>query len=225
MSRVFIIGATGGVGSRLAAQLVEREDQPIGLHRRPEQARLLKARGIEAVAGDLTSIGIDQLAALMEGTAAVVFTAGASEEGPRVADAVDGQGVVVAAAAAAKAGVARFLLVSAFPDAWRDRRMPTEFEHYMKVKRQADVDLAGTDLDWVILRPGTLTNNHGTGRVRLGMAIPYDEVARDDVAAVLAELVHAPQIRKVILELTAGQTPIHDALIGAVGGKKALEHR
>ncbi len=148
MSRVFIIGATGGVGSRLAAQLVDRGDQPIGLHRRPEQARLLKVRGIEAVAGDLTSIGIDQLAAPMEGTAAVVFTAGASEEGPRVADAVDGQGVVVAAAAAAKAGVARFLLVSAFPDAWRDLRMPTEFEHYMKVKRQADVHLAGTDLDW-----------------------------------------------------------------------------
>lgn len=54
-------------------------------------------------------------------------------------DAVDGHGVVLATAAAATAGVRRFLHVSAFPDAWRDRRMPADFEHYMKVKRQADV--------------------------------------------------------------------------------------
>ena len=38
MSRVFIIGATGGVGSRLAAQLIERGDRALGLHRSPEQA-------------------------------------------------------------------------------------------------------------------------------------------------------------------------------------------
>jgi len=54
VSRVFIIGATGGVGSRLAAQLIERADQSIGLHRRPEQPRALQARGIAPVAGDLT---------------------------------------------------------------------------------------------------------------------------------------------------------------------------
>jgi uncharacterized protein YbjT (DUF2867 family) len=145
---------------------------------------------------------------------AVVFTAGASGAGPRQADAVDGQGVVVATAAAA--GVRRFLLVSAFPDAWRDRCMPPEFEHYMKVKRQADVHLAATDLDWVIVRPGTLTSTPGTGRVRLGVAILYGDVSRDDVAAVLAELVRRPQVSRVILELTAGQTPIPEALSRAV---------
>ena len=147
-----------------------------------------------------------------------MFAAGASEAGTRAADAVDGQGVVVAAAAAAAAGVTRFLLVSAFPDARRDQRMPAEFEHYMKIRRRPDVHLAATDLDWVIVRPGTLTNNPGTGRVRLGMAIPYGEVPRDDVAAVLGELVHRPQVRRVILELTSGQIPIHDALTRAVNG-------
>jgi hypothetical protein len=66
----------------------------------------------------------------MRGADAVVFAAGASGAGPQVADAVDGNGVVLAAAATAAAGVRRFLLVSAFPYAWRDRRMPPEFEHY-----------------------------------------------------------------------------------------------
>jgi uncharacterized protein YbjT (DUF2867 family) len=100
--------------------------------------------------------------------------------------------------------------------------MPPDFEHYMKVKRQADVHLAQTDLDWVILRPGTLTNEPGTGHVRLGPAIPYGEVPRDDVAAVLAELVHATRVRKVILELTRGQTPIPEALSRIVGEGSAF---
>ena len=224
MSRVLIIGATGGIGSRLAARLVERGDQAVGLYRRPEQGRLLQARGIVPAAGDLTALGVDDLATHMQGADAVVFAAGASEAGPRIADVVDGRGVVLASAAAAAAGVSRFLLVSAFLDAWRDRRMPPEFEHYMKIKRQADVHLAETDLDWVIVRPGTLTNETGTGRVRLGPVIPYGEVSRDDVAAVLAELVHAPHARRVVLELTSGATPIREAVTRTAVGLAVGSH-
>jgi uncharacterized protein YbjT (DUF2867 family) len=218
MANVFIIGATGGIGSRLAVQLVARGDQPVGLHRRPDQARALEECGVRPVAGDLTSISVKELAAHFKGMDAIVFAAGASEDGPRIADAVDGQGVVKAASAAQAAGVRRFLHVSAFPDAWRDQRMPPAFEHYMKVKRQADVHLASTDLDWVIVRPGALSSQQGTGKVRIGMAIPYGEVPRDDVAAVLAELVHTPRIKRIILELTSGDTAVHAALAGAVDG-------
>ena len=35
-------------------------------------------------------------------------------------------------------------------------------------------------------------------------------------AAVLSEPVHRPQVRRVILELTSGQIPLHDALTRAV---------
>lgn len=79
--------------------------------------------------------------------------------------AIGGRGVATATAAAIAAGVRRFLLISAFPDAWRDRRMPPDFEHCMKVKRPADVRLAATDLDWVVVRPGTLTTSPGARRV------------------------------------------------------------
>lgn len=212
MARVFVIGTTGATGSRVARQLLQRGDEVVGLHRREEQARALRQQGVVAVRGDLTSVSAKQLASAMGGADAVVFAAGASEEGNQAADAVDGRGMVIATAAAAAAGVRRFLHVSAFPDAWRDRRMPDEFEHYMKVKRQADVHLASTGLEWVIVRPGTLTNAPGTGRVRLGLAIPYDEVPRDDLATVLAELVHLPRVARVIVELTRGDKPIEQAL-------------
>jgi uncharacterized protein YbjT (DUF2867 family) len=212
MARVFVIGVTGATGSRVARELLARGDQVVGLHRRAEQALALERAGIEPKRGDLTSISVEQLATYMSAADAVIFTAGASEEGNRAADAVDGRGMVIATAAAAAAGARRFLHVSAFPDAWRDRRMPEEFEHYMKVKRQADVHLAATDLEWAIVRPGTLTNGAGTGLVRLGLAIPYDEVPRDDLAAVLAELVHLTHVVRVILELTRGDTPLKQAL-------------
>ena len=211
-ARVLVIGVTGATGSRVARELRERGNHVVGLHRRIEQAEGLRRQGIEAVHGDLTTITVEQLASAMKTADAVVFAAGASEEGNSVADAVDGRGMVIATTAAAAAGVRRFLHVSAFPDAWRDRRMPPEFEHYMKVKRQADVHLAAANLEWVIVRPGTLTNAPGTGRVRLGLAIPYDEVSRDDLAAVLAELVHVARLRRVILELTRGDVPISEAV-------------
>ncbi|MEU6511223.1 NAD(P)H-binding protein [Streptomyces sp. NPDC046942] len=216
MAHVFVLGATGGVGSRVVHQLVARGDKTLALHRAPRQAAQLTAVGSTPVMGDLTTMEPSALASHMQGCDAVVFTAGAPDQGQAMADAVDGRGLATAADAALAAGVRRFLHISAFPDAWRDRGMGVDFEHYMRVKKQADVYLAATDLDWVIIRPGTLTSGPGTGRVRLGQAIDYGDVSRDDVAAVFAGLVHQPQINRVILELTRGTTPISEAVAHAV---------
>ncbi len=82
----------------------------------------------------------------------------------------------------------------------------------MKVKKQADVYLAQSGLDWVILRPGTLVDTAGTGRITAGPAIPYGDVPRDDVAATLAELIDQPTINRAIIELTQGTAPVRDAL-------------
>jgi hypothetical protein len=43
-------------------------------------------------------------------------------------------------------------------------------------------------------------------------------VPRDDVAAVFAELVHAPEVTREILELTGGDTPIRAAVSAAGRG-------
>lgn len=74
----------------------------------------------------------------------------------------------------------------------------------MAEKKRADVAVAASNLDWVILRPGTLVHEDGDGRIALGRAIPYGNVARGNVAQALAELIERPQIRREILELTDG---------------------
>ncbi|TWG07593.1 NAD(P)H-binding protein [Saccharopolyspora dendranthemae] len=76
---------------------------------------------------------------------------------------IDGEGLVKAAAA--RAGISRFVLVSVFPDAARGGELGEGFEHYMRVKKSADVHLSHTDLDWVFVRPRTLRDEPGDGSV------------------------------------------------------------
>ncbi|MEG2804292.1 NAD(P)H-binding protein [Stenotrophomonas sp.] len=212
LTQVFIIGAAGKVGRPLARQLAARGHVALALHRHPAQAADLATLGARPVHGDLTADDAPTLAARMAGSDVVVFTAGAGGAGIAVTDAVDGAGLVLAVAAARQAGVARFLLVSAFPEAGRGKALGEGFEHYMAVKKRADVHLAASDLAWVILRPGTLNDAPGTGRITAGPAIAYGEVPREDVAATLVGLIERPALQHCIIELTGGEVRVDQAL-------------
>jgi uncharacterized protein YbjT (DUF2867 family) len=214
--RVFQIGAAGGVGRLLAARLVADGHLVSGMHRAPEQGDAVRATGARPVVGDLIGDAAQTLAERMAGHDAVVFSAGAHGTGLDLTTAIDGRGVEKAIAACGIAGIRRFVLVSVFMDAGRARERSEGFEHYMAVKRSADVALAASDLDWVILRPGALANSPGTGRVALGPAIAYGSVPREDVAWVIAVLLFHPEINRVCLELTGGEQLIANALAAVV---------
>jgi hypothetical protein len=65
-----------------------------------------------------------------------------------------------------------------------------------------------------VVRPGGLTDEPGTGRVRVSRDLGNrGSVPRDDVAAVLAACLTTPSTIGVTFELFAGDTPIPDALI------------
>ncbi|WMJ68251.1 NAD(P)H-binding protein [Stenotrophomonas sp. 24(2023)] len=222
MSHVFVIGAAGQIGHHLVAQLAARGHRVRALHRQPGQATALAATGATPVSGDLEQLDATGLAEALRGSEVLVFTAGAGGKGgAERTRAIDGRGLELAVAAARQAGVHRFLLVSAFPEAGRGKHLSDTFEVYMEVKKAADVCLAQSGLDWVILRPGTLVDTPGTGRVSAGPAIAYGQIPREDVATTLVALVERPQVRRVIIELTAGPHAIAEALAylepGAVG--------
>lgn len=213
MSQVFVVGAAGKVGRHLVRQLAERGHRVRALHRKAEQADTLRADGAVPVSGDLQQLDAVGLAELLAGSDVVVFSAGAGGKGGvETTRAIDGRGLELAVDAARRAGVQRLLLVSAFPEAGRGTSVSDTFEVYMEVKKQADVYLAASGLEWVILRPGTLTDAEGNGLVTAGPAIAYGEVPRADVAATLVALVERPAIARVIIELTTGTTPVADAL-------------
>jgi uncharacterized protein YbjT (DUF2867 family) len=211
--KVFIIGISGGTGSRVAGLLAQQGDAVSGLYRRPDQILTLRGLGATGIFGDVETISERELASAASGADVLVFAAGSSErDNNAMIDAIDGDGVRKAIAAARLAGVSQLLLVSVFPEAWRERDMPTSFEHYMAVKKRADVELVRSDLNWVILRPSALTNDPGTGRVSLGPAEIHTSISRDDVASTIVALIHSPGVRKIILEVTAGSIAIASAV-------------
>ncbi|MEV7789982.1 NAD(P)H-binding protein [Streptomyces sp. NPDC088106] len=213
---IFIVGITGGVGALLAERLQSRGDTVHGLTRRDDQQADLATRGFHARVGDIADMTVEELAAAFGKVDAIVFSAGSNGGSRDVTTAVDGDGVVKAIKAARLADVERFVLVSVLPESWRERDLGDEVEYYFAVKKSAEVALSCSGLNWLILRPSLLLDDPGTGTVSLGPAELHGEIAREDVAATLAELLHEPRIGRLILELNTGSTPIEEAVRGNV---------
>ncbi len=211
--QVFLIGAAGGIGTRVATILAEGGDTATGMFRNPHHQTRVEAAGAIAVRGDLIADSVDELAAKMRGHQAVVFAAGAHGTGMDQTTLIDGKGVEKAAEAAAQAGARRFVLVSAYPEAAADPNGISEgYAHYLRTKKAAEVLLIGTDLDWIIVRPGHLLDEAGDGLVTAGLALLEKDVRRDNVAAFIAAALHNPELSRTIVELTDGTTPVADAV-------------
>ncbi|GAA2720594.1 SDR family oxidoreductase [Cellulomonas aerilata] len=218
--RIVIAGGHGKIALRLARLLSGAGHGAVGLVRNPDHVPDVRAAGGEAVVLDLESATADELAAHLTGADAVVFAAGAGPgSGAARKDTVDRGAAVLLAEAAALAGVRRYLLVSSMgagaePPAGTD----DVFATYLRAKTAAEEDLRARDLDWTIVRPGGLTDDPGTGRVRLEPQVARGQVPRDDVAAVLAALLGEPASAGLVLELVSGDLPVDEAVRAAVSG-------
>ncbi|MDW6002556.1 SDR family oxidoreductase [Vibrio mangrovi] len=212
MARIFIVGVTGGVGSRLAPKLIAAGHQVSGLYRQPNQKAALQDAGITPYLADLMNTTTQDLIDVTQGHDIIIFSAGAAGSGLDRTTTIDYETPVKLIEAAQANGISRMYMVSAFMDSLRGSPHKEAFEHYMKMKRQADNALVASSLDWVIVRPGTLVTDDGDGLVHLDRAIPYGTVARGNVAGVLAKLIDTPSITKEIFELCDGSTPIDQAV-------------
>ena len=89
---------------------------------------------------------------------------------------------------------------------------------YVEAKRDADVALRDSGLDWTILRPGALTDDEPLGTVQLAERVTRGSVPRADVAAVLAGMLDSDAAIGQQWELVSGDTPVDDAVALAVTG-------
>jgi uncharacterized protein YbjT (DUF2867 family) len=132
-------------------------------------------------------------------------------------DTVDRAAAVLFADAAEQAGVRRYIVVSSM-GADPAHHGDGIFDAYLRAKGEADAYVSGRSaLDWTILRPGSLTDDPGTGLVRLEAATGRGSIPRDDVAAVLAELVETPATAGLTLELISGSTSVSVAVKSVAG--------
>jgi uncharacterized protein YbjT (DUF2867 family) len=215
---VVIAGGHGKIGLRLAALLAARADVVTGVVRNPDHVPDLERVGATAVVLDLETAAADELAPVLEGADAVVFAAGAGPgSGVDRKDTVDRAAAVLLADAARIAGVRRYLLVSS--PGVDEPPAPDRGEvwaAYIAAKKAAEEAIQAADhLDWTILRPGSLTDEPGVGKVLLAPPpVPLGSVTRDDTAAVLAALLDARGSAGKVLELREGESDVLEAVAG-----------
>ncbi|MEU6250763.1 NAD(P)-binding oxidoreductase [Glycomyces sp. NPDC047010] len=217
---VVIAGGHGQIALLLTEILAAEGHSVTGLIRKPEQAEDIAAIGGRPIVIDLEQADAEHLAGLLasetDGSVdAVVFAAGAGPgSGAERKESVDRAASVLLADAAVAAGVRRFLQISTMgagttPDPARDE----VWAAYIEAKTAAEDDLKARDLEWVIVRPGALTNDAPTGAVLLAdPPAGRGEVTRADVAAVLAEILRTPAVTRRVLELRGGEDAVPDAV-------------
>ncbi|MFB7914104.1 SDR family oxidoreductase [Streptomyces sp. NPDC056061] len=216
--RIVIAGGHGQIALRLERLLAARGYEAVGIIRDPEQSEDLRAVGAEPVVLDLESATADVVAEVLRGADAAVFAAGAGpNSGAPRKETVDRGAAVLLADAAERAGVRRMVVVSSM-GADPDHPGGEVFDAYLRAKGAADADVrARSALDWTILRPGMLTNDAGTGLVRLAVSTGRGPVPRDDVAATLLELLETPATAGLTLELVSGNVPVTVAVKDVAG--------
>jgi uncharacterized protein YbjT (DUF2867 family) len=215
--RVVVAGAHGQIARRLGRLLSARGDTVVGIVRNPDHRADLEDDGVQPAVLDLEQASVDEVTEVVRGADAVVFAAGAGPgSGADRKQTVDHAAAVLLADAAERAGVRPYLLVSSMgveiARTGTPQGMDPVFAVYLQAKLRAeDQILPRVALDTTIVRPGRLTDGPGTGQVTLGHGLELADVPRDDVAAVLAEMLHAGTSNDVV-ELVGGQTPIAEAV-------------
>jgi uncharacterized protein YbjT (DUF2867 family) len=208
---ILVAGGHGQIALLLLARLAAEGHTARGLIRNPAHADDLRAAGAVPVLGDLETD--ESLEAHVQGADAVVFAAGAGPgSGAARKRTVDLRGAVKLADAAAITGVRRYVMVSSIgahdPSSAGESMLP-----YLEAKAEADAYVRERGLDWTIVRPGSLTDEPGTGLVTVSRELGHrGSIPRADVAAVLAACLTTPATVGVTFELFAGDTPISTAL-------------
>ena len=220
--KVVIAGGHGKIAIRLVRLLAQRGDSVVGIVRNPRHVDDVRKAGGDAVVLDLEHATVDEVAAILAGADAAVFSAGSGNSATAARrDKMDRAAVVLVMDAAERAGVRRFIHVSSINVGCADDRGIGEgYAVYLRAKRAAEQHIFDRDgLDWTVLRPGVLTEDRGTGTVeltagdRIGPSgARFDTVTRDDVAAVLAALLDRPDTAGRIYVVLGGETPIEQAL-------------
>ncbi|WP_092861503.1 NAD(P)-binding oxidoreductase [Quadrisphaera sp. DSM 44207] len=222
--RIAVAGAHGQIARPLIRLLAAEGDEVVGLVRDADHVADVEADGASAAVVDLEHADVEDVAAALQGCEAVVFAAGAGTgSGAARKETMDRGGAALLADAAERAGADRYLLVSAMGvESVRDGAVPQGLPEpmlpYLRAKLASEDDLRSRDLAWTVLRPGALTDEPGSGRVRLAPSAEPGSVPRADVAAVLAALLRSGRAGGLVLELVEGGDPVPDAVAAATSG-------
>jgi uncharacterized protein YbjT (DUF2867 family) len=174
--KVAIIGGTGFVGSYIVDALLAAGHEPHVLVRPGSEDKLHEADRCSTTRGDLDST--EAIDAVVAGCDAVIYNVGILREFPRQGitfEALQYRGAEAAATAAKRAGIRRFLLMSA-------NGIDSAQTPYQTTKLKAEAAIRDSGLDYTIFRPSVI---FGDPRGTMEFATQlYEEMVRVPMPAV-----------------------------------------
>ncbi|MFT4295152.1 MAG: SDR family oxidoreductase [Micropruina sp.] len=211
MARIILFGGHGKV-ALLAEPLFTRQgDSVTAVIRNPGHADEVRATGATPLVADIERLDTAELATLIEGHDAVVWSAGAGGGNPERTRAVDQDAAIRTMDAARQSGVKRYVMVSYFGSSPQHGVDPgNPFWQYAEAKAAADEYLRASGLDHTILGPSTLTLEPARGIDTA--AEKSATVSREAVAQVIvATLADDSTIGRTI-RFNDGDAPIAEAI-------------
>lgn len=211
--KVFVIGAHGQIGQRLIHLLAQQGHQVLAGVRNPDQITDTEDGKITPINFNLEDLP-ENLAPQLKGSDAIIFTAGSGgKTGADMTMLIDLDGAVKSMQAAELAGVKRFVIVSALYTGDRSKWIKSMRPYYAAKFYADEWLLHQTDLDYTIVRPGTLTNDEGTGKVDVQETedVP-GSISRDDVATVISEVITSSHASHKVFNVISGEKLIKKAI-------------
>jgi nucleoside-diphosphate-sugar epimerase len=211
--RVLIAGAAGNTARRLVRRLVKKGHEVRGLVRKEQQFATVREDGAEPMLIDLEKDAVRTIGDAVQGCDAVVFAAGAGPgSGAARKETMDYGGAVKLIEAAKDRGVRRYLMLSAMGVEDLEGTSET-MRPYLSAKARADERLRNSGLDYTIVRPGSLTDEVGTGKIRAAVSLGVrGEIPREDVADAFAVVLETENTYGKTFEILSGDTPIREAV-------------
>nr|WP_321223396.1 SDR family oxidoreductase [uncultured Psychroserpens sp.] len=205
MEKILVAGATGTTGKKIVQLLKSSQYfEPVAMVRNEKQQAEFLAHDVKTVMGDLeqdvshTTKDIDK----------VIFAAGS---GGKKVEAVDQDGAIKMVDASSKWNIKKFVMLSSMGADQPEKS--DELKDYLKAKHNADEYLKASNLNYAIVRPGSLTNNPGEGKIKLAKSLnEQGEITREDVAQTLVRSLHDDAANKETFEIIKGDTLIGKAL-------------
>jgi uncharacterized protein YbjT (DUF2867 family) len=206
---ITIVGGHGSIAMLMHPMLQEKGHTVRGIIRKEEQADDLREVGAMPVVCDIEKT--EDISDAVGKVDAVVFAAGAGPgSGAERKWTVDRDGAIKLIDAAQKNNIKRYVMISAM--GLDNPRGNEVFKTYLRAKAEADEALRNSGLDYTIVKPGRLTDEKGTGKVKIGSNLPKEEIPREDVAAVLTEILETPETTHLQLDLVSGDVPIPESV-------------
>ena len=205
MENILVAGANGTTGKRIVDLLKKSEPyNPVAMVRKEEQKLHFENEGIDTVLADLEK----DVSHAVKNIDKIIFAAGSGGEN---VVAVDQEGAKRLIDAAKSAGIKKFVMLSSMGA--DNPKQADDLEDYLKAKHNADEHLKNSGLNYTIVRPGSLTNDKGSGKIELDKSFgKQGEINRQDVAQTLIASLSDNTADHKTFEILNGETPIKRAL-------------